>query len=124
MPPVPPTYGVTISATKAKTGATFTIRNTGSTAREFRIAVGGGRKPPKPAKVGYQIAYTLDGRPVAGSAAATLAPGATAKVILKLKNIKKFAKKRTIVAQVEATSIAAPATTAQASTKIVIKASK
>jgi autotransporter-associated beta strand protein len=133
---LPPVYGATLDAAKGKERATFTLTNTGDTTTSFRLAklvrvTGGGKpgpKPPKPTKPRVELVYLLDGENITkslanGTAAATLAPGATAQLIVKVKTHGPH-KQRTIRVRLSATSVADPSVSPTAKTSFVLKANR
>jgi autotransporter-associated beta strand protein/YVTN family beta-propeller protein len=132
-----PAYGVSVSTAKGKESATFTVRNLGNTATTFRILPGAlvsgkkGAKPgkgPKPDKPTYKVIYTLNGANISSAVAtgtantASVAPGGSVQVIVKLKVTKKVDFKRKVVAQLLAISNNASGSSAKASVAFTIKA--
>jgi hypothetical protein len=133
---LPPIYGVALTVAKGNERATFTLANTGDTTSTFRLAklariTGGGKpgpKPPKPRKPRIQLVYLLDGANITkaledGTATATLAPGATSQIVVKVKTHGAH-KKRTARVSLSAISVASPATSASAQTSFVVKAER
>jgi len=132
---LPPVYGATLDAAKGKEHATFTLTNTGDTTTSFRLAklvriTGGGHHHhgPKPPKPRTEFVYLLDGANITkalvnGTAAATLAPGATAQIVVKVTTHGRH-KQRTIHVSLTATSEADPSVSATARASFVLKAER
>ena len=133
---LPPVYGATLDAAKGRERATFTLTNTGDTTSSFRLArlsriTGGGKPgptPPKPGKPRVELVYLLNGANITntlanGTATTTLAPGATAQVVVKVKTHGAH-KQRTIRVSLSATSEADPSVSATAQTSFVLKANR
>jgi hypothetical protein len=132
---LPPAYGATLTAAKGKERATFTLTNTGNTTTGFRLGrlvrvTGGGHhhRGPKPPKPRIELVYLLDGVNITnalknGTASATLAPGATAQVVVKVKTHGAH-KQRTIRVSLSATSGADPSVSATAKTSFGLQAER
>ena len=111
-----PTFGAVMKVRKQKSRATFVLTNQGSTGSTFLLSQSikiGGSKLPKSA---LKIVTTQAGRDISraasrGKASVTLAPGALAQVIVKLKPGSKFGtKKRKVRIRMKATGHEASAT--------------
>jgi len=136
-PALPPVlvYAATLDTAKGSNRATFTLTNTGNTTTSFRftrfarITGGGGHHPgPKPTKPPVELVYLLNGVDVTnalvnGTATATLAPGATAQVVVKVKTHGPH-KQRTIRVNLSATSEADPSVSTMSKVSFVLKASQ
>jgi hypothetical protein len=133
---LPPVYAVALDAAKGNERATFTLTNTGDTATSFRLArlariTGGGEPeptPPKPGKPRIEFVYLLNGANITsaiekGRATATLAPGATAQIVVKVKTHGAH-RQRTIRVRLSATSVADPSVSATAKVSFVLKANR
>jgi hypothetical protein len=131
---LPPVYGATLSAAKGNERATFTLTNTGDTTTSFhlarlsRITGGGHHHGPKPPKPRIELVYLLNGANITstlekGTATATLAPGATARVVVKVKTHGAH-RQRTIRVSLSATSVADPSVSATAKVSFVLKANR
>jgi autotransporter-associated beta strand protein len=131
---LPPVCGVSLDATKGNDHATFTLTNTGDTTTSFRLArlsriTGGGHHHgPKPPKPRIELVYLLNGANITstlekGTATATLAPGATAQVVVKVKTHGAH-RQRTIRVSLSATSVANPSVSATAKVSFVLKANR
>ena len=120
-----PTFGAVMKVRKQKNRATFALTNHGNMDSTFLLSQSikiGGSKLPKSA---LKIVTTQAGRDISraasrGKASVTLAPGALAQVIVKLKPGSKFGtKKRKVRIRMKATGHEASAT---AKTTLRIKA--
>jgi hypothetical protein len=131
----PPVYGITLTAAKGNERATFTLTNTGNTTTSFRLGklvrvTGGGHHHhgPKPPKPRITLVYLLDGVNITnafvnGAAATTLAPGAAARLVVKVKSHGPH-KRRTVRVTLSATSEADPSVSATARTSFGLKAER
>jgi hypothetical protein len=130
----PDQYGVAIGVAKSGSRATFTITNTGNIADSFdlsrTIKVANsytGPSPSKPGKSPLKFTYSLGGANItkaleAGTAATgSIAPGASAQLVEKVKVRSKLAFKRTIHTTVKAVSEADSSASASAKVKLVLK---
>jgi|GEM_PF-6477917 len=129
-----PVYSAGIDTAKGNNRATFTLTNTGNTnttyrfARLARITGGGHHHGPKPPKPRVELVYLLNGVDITnalvnGTATTTLAPGATAQVVVKVKTHGAH-RKRNIHVNLSATSEADPSVSTSAKVSFVVKASK
>jgi autotransporter-associated beta strand protein len=132
---LPPVYDATLSAAKGRERAIFTLTNTGDTTTSFRLGklvrvTGGGHHHhgPKPPKPRIELVYLLNGANITnalknGTAAATLAPGAAAQIVVKVKTHGAH-KQRTIRVSLSATSEADSGVSATAKASFVLKADR
>jgi hypothetical protein len=129
-----PVYSAGLDTAKGNNRATFTLTNTGNTnttyrfARIARITGGGHHHGPKPPKPRVELVYLLNGVDITnalvnGTATVTLAPGATAQVVVKVKTHGAH-RQRTIRVNLSATSEADPSVSTSAKVSFVVKASK
>jgi hypothetical protein len=129
-----PVYSAGLDTAKGDNRATFTLTNTGSTnttyrfARFARITGGGHHHGPKPPKPRVELVYLLNGVDVTnalvnGTATVTLAPGATAQVVVKVKTHGAH-RKRNIHVNLSATSEADPSVSTSAKVSFVVKAAE
>jgi len=128
-----PVYGAVLYAANGNDSAIFTLVNTGSTNTTFRftrfarITGGSGHHPgPKPTKPPVELVYLLKGVDVTnalvnGTATATLAPGSTAQVVVKVKTHGAHVQ-RTIRVNLSATSVADPSVSATAKVSFMLNA--
>jgi hypothetical protein len=130
-----PVYSATLDAAKGDNRATFTLTNTSNTNTSYRFArlariTGGGahHHGPKPPKPRVELVYLLNGADITnalvnGTATATLAPGATAQVVVKVK-IHGAHLQRTIRVNLSATSEADPSVSTTSKVSFILKASQ